>query len=153
MTGDPREACEQYLLAKLDALTVADGLPQTFRLVTRELTHLADVSSGSLPACFLQMEEPEVIPKLSHVVEVTLPGRIVVAFAASQVLPATDANAYRMTLEKMIAGDVHLGGLVDAIWLNGTLMPGLWEHTGLLGLGVLFRCVYEYDPRMAAITS
>jgi hypothetical protein len=153
MWGDPRERIEIDLLARLSALTTADGLPQTFRFVTRELVHFADIQNGQLPACLLQIEEPEVVPQLSHVYEVTLPGRIVVGFAGSSLLPASTANAYRLTLERMLVSDIHLGGLVDLVQLRGTLMPGLWEGTSLLGLGVLFSVLYEYDPREPALAA
>lgn len=154
MWGDPRERIEIALLARLSALTPADGLPQTFQLITRELTHLADVeASGLLPACFMQVEEPEMTPHLSHIYEVNLPGRFVVAFSPSTVLPASVANAYRLTLERLLITDIHLGGLCDLVSLRGTLMPGLWQEVGLLGLGVLWNILYEYDPREAALTA
>jgi hypothetical protein len=142
------------LLTKLRNLSVADGLPQTFGLVTRELLHFTEVKSGDLPGCLLQMEEPEVVHKLSHVIEVNLPGRIVVFFAAGgSSLPASTANAYRHALEKMVMDDIHLGGLVDACWIRGTLMPGLWEGTSLLGMGLLITLLYEYDARLAPVAA
>ena len=70
MFGDPRELVEVALSSKLSALTTADGLPQTFRLVTREMVHLNDVQAGQLPVAFLQCEEPEMVPHLSYVYEV-----------------------------------------------------------------------------------
>lgn len=152
LTGDPREALEKRLLAKLNALTVADGLPSVFRLVTRELIHLNDIKSGQLPACLLQLEEPEVTPKLSYVMETSLPGRIVLCFAPTTALPATTANAYRVVIERMLMNDVHLGGLIDAIWPTGTLMPGLWPEVGVLATGVTFRCLYEHHALSAAVT-
>jgi hypothetical protein len=153
VTGDAREAAEARLLTKLSALTTADGLPQVFGLVTRELLHFTDIKTSQLPGCLLQMEEPEVVHKLSHVIEVNLPGRIVVFFPASASLPASTANAYRSALEKMIMSDIHLGGLVDACWIRGTLMPGLWEGTSLLGMGLLISLLYEYDGRLTPIAA
>jgi hypothetical protein len=141
------------LLNKLAALTTADGLPQAFGLVTREYIHTADIQPSQLPGCLLQMEEPEVVHKLSHGLEVNLPGRIVVFFAGSTVLPASTANAYRGALERALMTDIHLGGLVDACWLRGTLMPGLWEGTGLLGMGLLVTILYEYDPRLPMVAT
>jgi hypothetical protein len=152
--GDPREASEIYLLNKLTALGTADGLPQPFKLVTRELIHFADIKPSSLPACLLQMEEPEPVHKLRRVMEVTLPGRIVVFFPSSQALPASTANAYRTALEKMILSDIHLGGLIDACYIRGTLMPGLWEqNSSLLGMGLLISLLMEYDATQPAVTA
>jgi hypothetical protein len=154
MFGDPRELVEQTLLARLNGLTTADGLPQPFRFVTREFTHMADVEErGLLPACLMQMEEPEVIPKLSFVYETNLPGRLIVAFSPSVVLPATDANAYRLALERMLVSDIHMNGLCDLVSLRGSLMPGLWQEVGLLALGVLFSVLYEYSPLAPALTA
>jgi hypothetical protein len=150
--GDPREASEIYLLAKLSSLTTADGLPQAFRLVTRELTHLNDIKAGSLPCALLQMEEPEVTPKLSKIIEVRLPGRIIMCFPNSSALPASTANTYRAVIEKMLLSDVHLGGLVDGIWPTGTLMPGIWSEIQLLATGVLFQMLFEYSPLLPVVT-
>lgn len=151
MLGDPREAAEQVLLAKLSALTPADGLPETFRFVTRELTHLGDIDPGQLPCALLELEEQETMIQLGGHVEVTLPGRVIVCFARTVTLSATTANAYRAALEKMLLSDIDLGGLIDGIWPTGTLMYALWQDIGLPALGVTFRCLYEYDGRFPPI--
>lgn len=157
MFEDPREAAEQYLLAQAQALTTSDGLPDVFRLVTRDYTHLADIErSGLFPTCLIHMEELEssmMVPKLSHVYEVFLPGRIIVCFASSFVLPATSANSYRKTLEDMLTRDIRFGGLIDQAMLRGTLMPALWSEMNLLALGVLFTLNFEYDPRLPALVA
>lgn len=153
MLGDVREAAEARLLANLSALTTANGLPQAFGLVTRELLHLSDLKTTQLPACLLQLEEPEVVPKLGAIFECTVPGRIIVAFAPTTQLPATVVNAYRVAIERMLTNDIHLNGLVDAMYLNGHLQPGIWEGVGLLALGVLFRMIYEWDPKQPAVTA
>jgi hypothetical protein len=154
MFGDPREAIERDLLARATALTTADGLPQTFAMVTRDYTHLADVEArGVMPACLMTMDEPEMTPHLSHVYEVVLPGRFIVCFTSSYVLPASEANNYRVALERMLIQDIHLGGLCDLVSLRGTLMPGIWQEVGLLALGILFSVTFEYDPREAALVA
>jgi hypothetical protein len=153
MYGDPREAAELAILAQLNALTTADGLPETFRLVTRDFLHLADIKPAQLPCALVQFEEPEMNAMLSHIYECTVPGRVVVAFPPDTVLPASTANAYRLTIERMLMQDVHLGGLVDLVSLKGTLQPGLWPEVGLLATGVLFQLLFEYDARAAARTA
>lgn len=152
MYGDPREQAELHILARLEALTTADGLPQTFRLVTRELIHLNDIKPGQLPCALVQFEEPEMTPMLSHIYECTVPGRVVIAFPPNTDLPATVANAYRLAVERLLMQDIHLDGLVDLVSLRGTLQPGIWPETGLLATGVLFAVMFEYDPREAART-
>lgn len=146
MFNDPREAIERDLLARAAALTTADGLPLPFQFVTREYTHLADVeANGVMPACLLTFDEPDILPHLSRVYEVSLPGRYIVCFPSSYVLPATEANRYRWSLERMLVKDIHLGGLCDLVTLRGTLQPGIWQDIGLLALGVIFSVLYEYS--------
>ena len=151
MYGDPREGAQVRLLAKLQALTTTDGLPEPFRLVTRELKHFAELRSSHLPGCLLQIEEGEPRRHLSHVTEEDLPGRIVVLFPPTTTLPATVANAYQSALGKMIEEDTHLGGLIDQLSVKGRLMPGLWEEVNLLGVGILINMLFEYDPRLPPI--
>lgn len=155
MFGDPREASEVYLLAKLSALTTANGLPQNFGLVTRELMHAADLKATQLPACFLQITADDMVveQKLRHVRDVRLPGRIVVGFAPTTSLPATVANAYRSAIDRMIGDDVHLGGRIDACYVTGELQAGLWQEVGLLAIGVLIELVYEYDSTLAPVAA
>lgn len=151
---DPREAIERELLARATALTTADGLPQPFQFVTREYTHLADVeANGVMPACLLTFDEPDMIPHLAGVYEISLPGRYIVCFPSSYVLPATDANAYRLALERMLVKDYRLGGLCDLVTLRGTLQPGLWQDIGVLALGVIFNVLYEVDPKAPALVA
>lgn len=155
MFGDPREASEVYLLAKLSALTTAHGLPQAFGLVTRELIHAADLRASQLPVCFLQITADDMVvnQKLRRVREVRLPGRVVVGFAPTTSLPASVANAYRVAIDRMIGGDVHLGGLIDACYVTGELQAGLWADIGLLAIGVIFELVFEYDTTLAPISA
>jgi hypothetical protein len=155
VTGDPREAAEVRLLAKLSSLTTGDGLPQAFGLVTRQFIHAADLKSSDLPACFVQMTADDIVivQKLSHVRDVELPGRIVVGFSPTTILPSTIANAYRHTIDRMIEQDFTLGGLIDACYVTGELQAGLWAEIGLLGIGVLIKMIYEYDARLPAIAA
>mgnify|MGYP001564534308 CR=1 FL=1 len=128
------------------------GLPQAFLLVTREIVDIAHLLPGQLPACLLQMEGPPPEPKLSHIIETRLPGRVVVLFPVVQgELPATWANQYRVAIEQALTGDLHRGGLIDGTQLEESPVAALWPETNLLSVTIRFSCLYEYDPRLPAV--
>ena len=99
---------------------------------------MASIGASQLPCALIQVEEQETTMKLGGIVEVSLPGRIILCFAASTVLSSTTANAYRSAVERMLANDIHLGGVIDAIYPTGTLMPAVWADIGLPLLGCCF---------------
>ena len=156
MTGDVREATERSLLTTLSGETIRNGyvLPADFRLVTRDLKDPGDLQPGQLPACLLQVEEPQPVPMLAHIVQMTLPFRVIVQWSPDiDELPASQANAFGVAVTRAILSDPSQGGYVDETFLQQSPVDALYVKAGLLQITVRFEMLYEYDPRREAVVS
>ena len=150
--ADPREAIEADIEATCAAITAAAyGMPEDFRLVTRELW-MFDQVNNLYPTLILQAEEAQTtFIELGWTVETRLGMRAIVYFKPlSSEVPATTANAYRRAIERALMLAPHRAGAADWTEIDQAPIPLIWKDTQtgpVLEVTTRFTVVYTYDPR------